>query len=82
MYLLMRDSGVRNYNEFDEHVGLTEERRLSSFSTSKHSKSEKVCGTAFSVKKKIAEKVHKSERKRFATNARKSSLQNVTPKSA
>ena len=32
--------------------------------------------------KKIAEKVHKSGRKRFATNARKSSLQNFTPKSA
>ena len=52
LYLLMRDSGVRNYNEFDEHVGLTEERRLSWFFTSIHSKSEKVCGTAFSVKKK------------------------------
>ena len=51
LYLLMRDSGVRNYNESDEHVGLTEERRLSSFSTSIHSKSKKVCGTAFSVKK-------------------------------
>ena len=32
--------------------------------------------------KKIAEKVRKSGRKRFATNARKSSLQNFTPKSA
>ena len=31
--------------------------------------------------KKIAEKVRKSGRKRFATNARKSSLQNFTPKS-
>ena len=32
--------------------------------------------------KKIAEKVLKTGRKRFATNARKSSLQNFTPKSA
>ena len=45
-----------------------------------HSKSEKVCGFYFSVSKKSAEKVRKSQRHNFATNVRKSmkSLRNTS----
>ena len=37
-----------------------------------HSKSEKLCGVCFSVTKKSAEKVRKSQHKNFATKVRKS----------
>ena len=37
-----------------------------------HSKSEKVCGVCFSVTKKSAEKVRKSQHKNFVTKVRKS----------